>query len=172
MKKIALIAALVMLFTCISPAAFAETTVDTILTAGTTQAFTDEDVPEEDIETILRAGLASESAINQQPWFFVAVTDKAVMEELAASGGMPPMGGAMPPAPNGQIPDGLAPDGGAPAGDRIHVRRFHPCRHGSGGGPDRQGASDVRQSGRDAGGAAALRLRRRHPRSRPAFPAA
>ena len=43
MKKIALIAALLLVFTCVSPAAFAETgTVDTILTAGTTQAFTDE----------------------------------------------------------------------------------------------------------------------------------
>ena len=36
MKKIALAAALLLLFTCISPAASAETTVDTILTAGTT----------------------------------------------------------------------------------------------------------------------------------------
>ena len=44
MKKTALIVALFLLFTCISPAAFAETsTVDTILTAGTTQAF----VPDE-----------------------------------------------------------------------------------------------------------------------------
>ena len=113
MKKIALIAAVLMLLTCTSPSAFAETTVDTILTAGTTQAFTDEAVPDEDIQTILRAGLASESAINQQPWFFAAVTDKAVMEELSASGGMPPMGGAAPGAPQGAapgMPQGNAPD--------------------------------------------------------------
>ena len=118
MKKIAFLAVLLLLFTCVSPAAFAETgTADTILTAGTTQAFTDEAVPEEDIRTILQAGLASESAINQQPWFFVAVTDKAVMEELSSSGGMPPMGGAMPDAPMG-APAGEAPKdapmGGAP----------------------------------------------------------
>jgi nitroreductase len=118
MKKIAFIAVLLLLFTCVSPAAFAEaSTVDAILTAGTTQAFSDEAVPEEDIQTILQAGLASESAINQQPWFFVAVTDKAVMEELSSSGGMPPMGGAMPDAPMG-APAGEAPKdapmGGAP----------------------------------------------------------
>ena len=118
MKKIAFIAVLLLLFTCVSPAAFAEaSTVEAILTAGTTQAFTDEAVPEEDIQTILQAGLASESAINQQPWFFVAVTDKAVMEELSSSGGMPPMGGAMPDAPMG-APAGEAPKdapmGGAP----------------------------------------------------------
>lgn len=104
MKKTTLIAALLMLFACISPVASAETTVDIILTAGTTQAFTDEAVPEEDIQTILRCGLAAESAINQQPWFFVAVTDKAVMKELSSSGGMPPMGGAMPALPQGDLP--------------------------------------------------------------------
>ena len=68
------------------PAAFAETTVDTIMTVGTTQAFTDEKVPEEDIRTILQAGLAAESAINQQPWFFVALTDQEVMKEISGSG--------------------------------------------------------------------------------------
>ena len=118
MKKIALIAALLLVFTCVSPAAFAETgTVDTILTAGTTQAFTDEAVSDEDIQTILQAGLASESAINQQPWFFVAVTDKAVMESLSASAGMPPMGGSMPGAPKdapaGDAPKDM-PEGGMP----------------------------------------------------------
>ena len=68
------------------PAAYAETTVDTIMTVGTTQAFTDEKVPEEDIRTILLAGLAAESAINQQPWFFVALTDQEVMKEISGSG--------------------------------------------------------------------------------------
>ena len=125
MKKIALTVSLVMLFACLSPVASAEGMLDIILTAGTTQAFTDETVPEADVKAILQAGLASESAINQQPWFFVAVTDKAVMEELSASSGMPPMGGAMPNAPKdgampeapmgGMMPD--APNGGAPNGD-------------------------------------------------------
>ena len=118
MKKFALISALLLLFTCVSPVAFAEvSTVDTILTAGTTQAFTDEAVLDEDIQTILQAGLASESAINQQPWYFVAVTDRTVMGELSGSGAMPPMGGAMPDAPKGDPPTGDAPMGGAPMGD-------------------------------------------------------
>ena len=68
------------------PAAYAETTVDTIMAAGTTQAFIDEKVPEEDIRTILQAGLAAESAINQQPWFFVALMDQEVMKEISGSG--------------------------------------------------------------------------------------
>ena len=90
------------LLTSAVPAAFAETTVDTIMTVGTTQAFTDEKVPEEDIRTILQAGLAAESAINQQPWFFVALTDQEVMKEISGSGmsfGAP--GGAPGGAPSG-----------------------------------------------------------------------
>lgn len=75
-----------------------ETEVDVIFAAGTTQSFTDEAVPQEDIETILRAGLAAESALNAQPWFFAAVTDQELLSELTASQGIPsfPQGGNMP----------------------------------------------------------------------------
>nr|MCR5576952.1 nitroreductase family protein [Oscillospiraceae bacterium] len=103
--------------------------LDVILRVGTTQAFSDEAVPIEDIQRILLAGLAAESAINQQPWFLVAVTDKAVMAELSASGGMPggsgkPAGGGMPAMPgNGEMPErpadgafpGMPADGSMPA---------------------------------------------------------
>ena len=101
-------------------AALADSTVDVIMNTGTTQAFTDEAVSSEDLETILRAGLSTESAINQQPWFFVAVTNQEIMKEIAGSG----MGGFTPPAGMGEKPEG-APEGfqggapeGAPAGDR------------------------------------------------------
>ena len=105
-----LVAVLAALLACGSASAFAEnaetgsTAVDTIMTAGTTQAFTDDPVPEEDIQTILQAGLASESAINQQPWFFVAITDQDVMAELSSSAGRP-AGGTMPAAKDGEMPD-------------------------------------------------------------------
>ena len=95
-------------------AAFADSAVDVIMNTGTTQSFTDEAVPAEDLETILRAGLSTESAINQQPWFFVAVTDPDTMKEIAGSG----MGGFTPPADMKDRPEG-APAGmpeGAPAG--------------------------------------------------------
>ncbi len=98
--------------------ASAETAVDTIINARTTQAFTDEAVPEEDLRAILEAGLAATSAINQQPWTLVAITDREVMEELkggAGGFGGAPMGGApdgdRPTPPNGEMPEG------APAGD-------------------------------------------------------
>ena len=109
-------------------AAYADSAVDVIMNTGTTQAFTDEAVSAEDLETILRAGLSAASAINQQPWFFVAVTDQELMKEIAGSG----MGGFTPPAGKVEKPEG-APEGmpeggpegfpggapeGTPAGDR------------------------------------------------------
>ena len=109
-----LMTAAVILLVLAAPDAAAESgtdTIDTIMTAGTTQAFSDEPVPAEDIQTILLAGLASESAINQQPWFFVAVSDKEVMEKLTGFGGGMPGGGDMPAPPKGsEMPS--APDGG------------------------------------------------------------
>ena len=110
MKRIMGIILTAMLLTV--SAACAETAVDVIMNTGTTQAFTDEAVSSEDLETILRAGLSTESAINQQPWFFVAVTNPEVMSEIAGPG----MGGFAPPAGMGEKPEG-APEG-APEGDR------------------------------------------------------
>ena len=89
-------------------AAYADSAVDVIMKTGTTQSFADEAVSAEDLETILRAGLSAESAINQQPWFFVAVTNKEIMQEIAGSG----MVGFTPPAGMGDKPEG-APEGGA-----------------------------------------------------------
>lgn len=91
-------------------AACADSAVDVIMNTGTTQAFTDEAVSAADLETILRAGLSAESAINQQPWFFVAVTNPEVLKEIGGSG----MGGFTPPAGTGDKPEG-APGGDMPA---------------------------------------------------------
>ena len=90
--------------------AMAESAVDVIMSTGTTQAFTDEAVPSEDLKTILRAGLSTESAINQQPWFFVAVTNPEIMKEIAGSG----MNGFSAPADMGKKPEGF--QGGKPEG--------------------------------------------------------
>ena len=115
-------------------AAYADSAVDVIMNTGTTQAFTAEAVSREDLETILKAGLSAESAINQQPWFFVAVTNPDVMKEISGSG----MGGFTPPAGMDGKPEG-APEGkpegmpegkpegmpeGAPEGDRPAAPSF------------------------------------------------
>ncbi|MBQ6554228.1 MAG: nitroreductase family protein [Firmicutes bacterium] len=66
----------------------------------TTQYFTDEEVPKEDIEKILAAGINAPSAMNTQPWHFTAVTDKETTQKLADA-----MGSMKPPAfKNGEMP--------------------------------------------------------------------
>ena len=85
--------------------------IDTILKVGTTQAFVDETVPVEDLKTILRAGLSAASAINQQPWYFVAVTDPELMNEIAGSGA-----GAAPSIPSAEG-GGFGPSDGGSAGE-------------------------------------------------------
>ncbi len=130
-----------LVFALVFAAAFAEDTTSLIIGSRTTQSFTDEPVAEEDLRTILEAGLAAVSAINQQPWYFVAVTNKEVMEEIngsagsfgsmpaggAHSGGMPwgdSSGGNMPggnmpwgDSSGGNMPGGNTPWGNAPSGD-------------------------------------------------------
>ncbi len=98
---------------------YAENTVDVIIGTGTTQSFTDEAVSTEDLKTILRAGISAESAINQQPWFFVAVTNQEMIQEISGSG----MGGFTPPeGGSGMRPEGISEgkpegafEGGRPA---------------------------------------------------------
>ena len=94
--------------------------IDTILNVGTTQAFVDEAVPTDDLKTILQAGLSAASAINQQPWYFVAVTNQALMNEIAGSGAsaapsVPPAeGDGFGPSEGGSADNGFPPsDGGS-----------------------------------------------------------
>ena len=57
----------------------------------TTQYFTDEAVKEEDVTTILTAGVNAPSAMNGQPWHFTAITDQATLQQIAdeVGGGFP-----------------------------------------------------------------------------------
>lgn len=83
----------------------AEETVDLILSTRTTQAFEDTEIPEDDLNAILEAGLSATSAMNQQPWFFVAITNRDVMNEISGAAGSfsNPTGGS------GEAPDGFDP---------------------------------------------------------------
>jgi len=135
MKSKSLLALLVLLVFSFSlcSAAGAETAIDIILGTGTAQSFTSDAVPDEDIRAILQAGVSTASAINQQPWYFVALTNQELMKEISGSGmsfgGRPesapdqsslPEGFSMPPAGDmpvkGEKPSGEGmPSGGMPA---------------------------------------------------------
>ena len=64
----------------------AASALDVIMTRTSIRAFTGEPVSREQIETILKAGMAAPTAMNGQPWRFVVVTDKAKIQEVFGSG--------------------------------------------------------------------------------------
>ena len=126
----------------LAASAGAESAVDTILATGTTQAFASDAVPDEDIQTILQAGVSTSSAINQQPWYFAAVTNRDLMKEISSGSGMgfggrpegmgtPPDGAGSPPE-GMSIPEGMAPPpGGMPEGGSMPAM---PSMPGGGAG--------------------------------------
>jgi nitroreductase len=44
--------------------------------------YTDQKVTEEQLETLVRAGMAAPSAVNRQPWLFLAINDRVLLDEL------------------------------------------------------------------------------------------
>ena len=60
--------------------------LDVIMTRTSIRSFTGEAVPQEQLETILKAGMAAPTGMNVQPWRFVVVTDKQRIEELWGGG--------------------------------------------------------------------------------------
>lgn len=54
-----------------------------ILSRGSVRRFTDDSVPENDIERILEAGFSAPSAGNRQPWRVVVVRNESTRDRLA-----------------------------------------------------------------------------------------
>ncbi|MHC1790111.1 nitroreductase family protein [Solidesulfovibrio sp.] len=46
------------------------------------RAFTGQPVSEADLDAILRAAMAAPSAVNAQPWHFVVITDRAILDAI------------------------------------------------------------------------------------------
>lgn len=57
--------------------------VENIMTRTSIRAYTDQTVSADTIETLLRAGMAAPTAVNKQPWHFVAVTDRQKLDSIA-----------------------------------------------------------------------------------------
>ena len=49
--------------------------IDNIMTRVSVREFTGEKISEAQLDTLLRAAMAAPSALNKQPWAFIAVTD-------------------------------------------------------------------------------------------------
>ncbi len=57
---------------------------DTLITRRSIRCYTGEKVSDEQIETILKAGMYAPSAENKQPWHFVLFRDREVREKIIA----------------------------------------------------------------------------------------
>lgn len=88
MKKITILfvmAALALLTGC-KAQDNASAALDVIMTRTSIRAFTGDPVSKDQLETILKAGMAAPTAMNGQPWRFVVVTDKDKIASVFGSG--------------------------------------------------------------------------------------
>jgi nitroreductase len=57
--------------------------IEALLTRRSVRSFTDEPVTEEQIKQLLRAAMQAPSAGNQQPWHFVIITERHLLNRIA-----------------------------------------------------------------------------------------
>lgn len=57
--------------------------LDVIMTRTSVRQYTNQPISAETIDTLLRAGMAAPTAGNKQPWKFVVVTERALLDSLA-----------------------------------------------------------------------------------------
>lgn len=57
--------------------------IDAIMTRSSVRSYTEQAVPREMVEAMLKAAMAAPSAKNGQPWEFVVVDKRQVLDELA-----------------------------------------------------------------------------------------
>ncbi|MCD8266745.1 MAG: nitroreductase family protein [Prevotellaceae bacterium] len=60
----------------------AEETLTTIATRTSIRAFTPQEVGRDTVETLLRAAMAAPTAGNLQPWRFVVITDRSILDSV------------------------------------------------------------------------------------------
>ena len=58
-------------------------TLNTIFTRKSVRKYTDQKIEPEKINNLLKAAMSAPSAVNRQPWDFIVVDDKLVLEKIA-----------------------------------------------------------------------------------------
>lgn len=87
MKRFFLLIALsAMLLPGCAPRTEVPSALDVIMSRTSIRHFTGEAVPREQLETLLKAGMAAPTAMNSQPWRFVVLTDRDKIAELLGAG--------------------------------------------------------------------------------------
>ena len=59
--------------------------INAIMTRTSVRAFLDKPVSDDTVELLLKAAMAAPSAKNSQPWAFVVIKDRGILESLGAS---------------------------------------------------------------------------------------
>lgn len=87
LRVISVVMAATLLASCIGKAQeSAPSALDVIMSRTSIRQFTGEPVTREQLETILKAGMAAPTAMNVQPWRFVVVTDREKMISVFGGG--------------------------------------------------------------------------------------
>ncbi|MDE5811859.1 MAG: nitroreductase family protein [Muribaculaceae bacterium] len=60
-------------------------TIEDIMTRTSVRSYTSQEVTSEQIDTLLRAAMAAPTAGNKQPWRFVVINDKSILDTIAAN---------------------------------------------------------------------------------------
>ncbi|MDE6331216.1 MAG: nitroreductase family protein [Muribaculaceae bacterium] len=68
--------------------------IDCIMTRTSVRQFADKPVSADTLDLLVRAGMAAPTAVNKQPWAFVVVTDRSVLDSLDAVHPHAHLGGA------------------------------------------------------------------------------
>lgn len=58
--------------------------IENIMTRTSIRQFTDQPIAKDTLDVLVKAGMAAPSAMNKQPWAFVVVTEKEVLDSLNA----------------------------------------------------------------------------------------
>lgn len=61
-----------------------QTPIENIMTRASVRQFTNQPISKDTLETIVKAGMAAPTAVNKQPWEFVVVTEREVLDSLMA----------------------------------------------------------------------------------------
>lgn len=61
----------------------AQIVLDNIAQRKSVRSYTNEPVAKEQLEKLVRAGMAAPSAVNKQPWAFIVLSERAAMDALA-----------------------------------------------------------------------------------------
>lgn len=68
--------------TATAKSSVSEAVIENIMTRTSIRQFTDTPISKDTLDLIVKAGMAAPSAVNAQPWAFVAVTEKEVLDSL------------------------------------------------------------------------------------------